>query len=196
MDIWEQDKLILFIAFVIPGFISIKVYDLLVPTNKTDSSKMLVDAVAYSSINYALLLIPMLSVESSKLNQVHPNCYAFFYFFVLFLAPILWALIWKWLRTQEFFQKNAPHPTLKSWDFVFSQRKSYWIKITLKDGSKIAGKFSSNSFASSFPAEEQIYLEETWILNDSGGFERAKNRSDGVIVIGSEIAYVELLKYS
>jgi len=34
MNIFEIDKLIIFIAFVIPGFISIKVYNLLSPTQK------------------------------------------------------------------------------------------------------------------------------------------------------------------
>ena len=28
MDIWDVDKLVLFIAFVIPGFVSIKTYQL------------------------------------------------------------------------------------------------------------------------------------------------------------------------
>ncbi len=196
MDIWELDKLVLFIAFVIPGFISIKVYDLLIPTNKLDSSKILIDAIAYSSINYALLSIPILAVEASELKQVHPNCYAFFYFMVLFLAPILWALVWKWLRTRQFFQKNAPHPTSKSWDYVFSQRKPYWMKITLKNGSKIGGKFAEKSFASSTPAEEQIYLEEVWLLNDKGGFDRPKNETEGIIIMSSEILYVEFFKYN
>jgi hypothetical protein len=36
MNIWEVDKLIIFIAFVIPGFISIKVYDLFVPTERRE----------------------------------------------------------------------------------------------------------------------------------------------------------------
>jgi len=196
MNIWELDKLILFIAFVIPGFISIKIYDLLVPTTKVDSSKMIIDAVAYSSVNYALLTIPILSVETSDLRTMHPTCYALFYFIVLFIAPTIWAILWKWLRTREFFQKNAPHPTLKSWDFVFSQRKPNWIKITLKDGSQVAGKYASRSFASSYPAEEQIYLEETWILNERGGFDRPKKRTDGVIVMSGEIRCVELFTYN
>ena len=40
------------------------------------------------------------------------------------------------------------------------------MKVILKDGTLIAGKYAGNSFASSAPADEQLYLEETWILND------------------------------
>ena len=103
--------------------------------------------------------------------------------------------LWKYLRSREFFQKNAPHPTARPWDYVFSQRKPYWVKITLKDGTLVAGKYAEKSFTSSSPAPEQIYLEETWILNDKGGFERVKNDTAGVIILSSEISYIELRTY-
>lgn len=192
MDIWEVDKLILFIAFVIPGFISIKAYQLLFPSTKVSTSDQLIDAVAYSSINYALLILPILSVERGLLKEAHPTLYNLFYIFVLFLAPIAWVLIWRFLRTRDFFQRNAPHPTAKPWDYVFLQRKPYWVKIHLKDGTVIAGRYAEKSFASSTPAEEQIYLEETWVINDKGAFERPKNNTAGVIVLSSEISYLEL----
>jgi len=38
MEIWEIDKLVLFIAFVIPGFISIKCYQLLFPGTEKSAS--------------------------------------------------------------------------------------------------------------------------------------------------------------
>jgi len=192
MDIWEIDKLMLFIAFVIPGFIAIKCYQLIFPGTEQPTSEKLVDAIAYSSINYALLILPIIAVENSQLNSVCPFLYYLFYIFVLFLAPIIWVLVWKYLRTRDFFQKNAPHPTAKPWDYVFSQRKPYWVKITLKDGTVIAGRYAENSFASSAPAEEQIYLEEAWIVNEKGGFERQKNNTAGVIVLHAEISHVEL----
>jgi hypothetical protein len=192
MDIWEVDKLRIFIAFVIPGFIAIKCYQLIFPGTERPTSEKLVDAVAYSSINYALLILPIIAVENSQLDSVHPFLYYLFYIFVLFFAPIMWVLAWKYLRTRDFFQKNAPHPTVKPWDYVFSQRKSYWVKITLKDGTVIAGRYGENSFASSAPAEEQIYLEEAWIVSDKGGFVRQKNNTAGVIVLHAEISHVEL----
>lgn len=99
------------------------------------------------------------------------------------------------MRSTDFAQKNAPHPTGKPWDYVFSQRKPYWIKIVKTDGTIIGGKYSEKSFASSSPAPEQIYLEESWIVNDNGGFERVKNNSAGVIILSSDISHIELRKY-
>lgn len=194
MSIWELDKLYLFIAFVIPGFIGLKAYEIIVPGNAKDSSKQLIDAIAFSCLNYALLLWPILWVENSNLKKEHINIYALFYLFVLFMAPILWGLLWKKIRTTEMFQKNAPHPTLKPWDYVFGKRQAYWVIVNLKNGTKIAGKYDSNSFVSSAPAEEQLYLEEHWVLNEDGGFERPRETTEGVIILSDEILYVELFK--
>lgn len=195
MDIWDLDKLFLFIAFVVPGFISIKVYQLFFPGERKKSSEQVVDAVAYSSINYAILFWPIFLIESSGIRSSSPSWYFIFYVFVLLIAPIIWVWVWSKIRKTEFVQKNAPHPTPKAWDYVFSQRKSYWVKVTLKNGDVIGGLFHTNSFASSAPAEEQIYIEETWILNDEGGFERMKNDSAGVIILSSEISHIEFRNY-
>ncbi|MBR9910400.1 MAG: hypothetical protein GYB33_08635 [Gammaproteobacteria bacterium] len=193
MDIFEESKLILFIAFVVPGFIAIKAYELLSPAQQRDSSKQLIDAVSYSCLNYAVLILPIYYLETNNLSKSHPNLYALFYFCVLFVAPVLLVIGWRILREFEWVQKFVPHPTQKPWDFVFSQRKTYWVTVTLKNGAKIAGMYGPNSFASSAPSEEQIYLEEQWMLNDEGGFDRAVEQTSGVIVLSSEILSIEFM---
>lgn len=191
MDIWAANKLLLFIAFVIPGFVSLKTYELLFPAATKESDKLLIDAVAYSSINYALLLWPIYEIETHSVREVYPTAYVLFYVFVLFIAPISWACVTKRLRSTEFFQQSIPHPTAKPWDYVFAQRKPYWVIVTLKDGKQFAGKYDAASFASSAPAPEQLYLEEAWVLNTDGGFERQRNETAGIIILSSEIITVE-----
>lgn len=194
MDIFEGNSLALFIAFVIPGFVSLKAYGLFVPDAPKKSDKLFIDAVAYSSINYALLLWPIYWIENLEVRQSHPFMYVLFYVLVLLIAPILWAYVLKRLRTTEFLQRSMPHPTSKPWDFLFSQRKPYWVIVTLKDEKKIAGRYDSASFASSAPATEQLYLEETWVLNNDGGFERPRTETAGIIILSSEIVTVEFFK--
>ncbi|MUJ26313.1 DUF6338 family protein [Aliivibrio fischeri] len=195
MSIWEVDKLQLFIMFVIPGFISIKTYELLYPSQIRDSSKQVIDAITYSCVNYALLYWLIISLEgqtgTDSFKIVHPNLYILFYIFVLLIFPVILAFIWKWLRESEKFKNNIHHPTEKPWDYFFSQNKCYWVKVILNDGNIVAGYFGLNSFASSAPAEEQIYLEQTWKLRDDGSFERAINNTAGVIILTSEISHIE-----
>jgi hypothetical protein len=191
MNIWEQDKLLLFIAFVIPGFVSLKAYELFFPSQRTESVKQIVEAITYSCINYALLFWLIVFVESSDIKATCGFLYFVFYIFVLFIAPIIWVWIWKILRSSERFQKSAPHPTQKPWDYVFGKRIPYWVIVTLKDGTKIAGSYDSNSFSSSTPAEEQIYLEEVWMMNEDGGFERPKESTKGIIILSNEMVSIE-----
>ncbi|MHB8348545.1 MAG: DUF6338 family protein [Acidiferrobacterales bacterium] len=91
MDIWSPNRLILFLAFVIPGFVSLKAYELLFPSMPKDSSKRLIDAIVYSCINYALLFWPIYEVETSQLRSLCPSVYFAFYFFVLFIVPVVLA---------------------------------------------------------------------------------------------------------
>lgn len=178
---------------MVPGFIAIKVYELLSPSKQVDTSKQVIDAISYSCLNYTILLWPIFTVESSGLRESHPQIYILFYMAVLFIAPVLLVLFWKYLRELDWLQKFVPHPTQKPWDFVFAQRKTYWVIVTLKNGKKIGGMYGPNSFASSSPSEEQIYLEEQWILNEDGGFCRKVEQTSGIIILSSEIRSVEFM---
>lgn len=191
-NIWTPDAIQIFILFVVPGFISIKIYELFFPCSETDSSKKIIDAISFGSINFGILYIPISLVENSTMKSSCWFGYFIFYLFVIFLAPALWVWIWRKIRLSYWFQSRAPHPTQKPWDFVFSQRKEYWVIATLKNGKKIAGWYGYNSFASSTPASEQIYLEQSWELNSDGRFEKRHEQTAGVIILSKEIEVLEL----
>jgi hypothetical protein len=59
---------------------------------------------------------------------------------------------------------------------------------------QFAGRYDSTSFASSSPASEQLYLEEAWVLNSDGGFERPRTETAGILILSSEIMTVEFFK--
>lgn len=192
MNIWSPDSLVLFIVFAIPGFVASKTYEILVPSGE---SAKVVDAVAYSCMIYAVIGAPLYLIARSDWALNHLLWLSLLFAVVLFVVPVLGAVTWWYLRGGQLFQKFAPHPTSNSWDFIFSKRKSYWIKVHTTDGKLYAGRYSSKSFASSTPAEEQIYLEESWLLNDKRGFERVKNRSAGVLLLKSAISAIEFFDF-
>lgn len=194
MITFDQNEFILFIAFVIPGMIAIKTYSLVTPSGYTETSKQIIDAITYSCFNYAVLLWPIYKIETGDIKTIHPDKYVLFYMCVLFVVPAMLAILWRYIRECDFIQKFVPHPTTKPWDHVFSKRQTYWMIVTLKNGNKIAGKYGSASFVSSYPAEEQIYLEEEWVLNEDEGFDRMVEQTAGIIIMPSEIALVELKK--
>ncbi|HHF8545491.1 TPA: hypothetical protein ACPTZT_004683, partial [Escherichia coli] len=67
MDILEKGKLFLFVLFIMPGFISMRVYRLFHPSADSDTSKVLIDVVSYSCINFSLLLIPIYLIEINNI---------------------------------------------------------------------------------------------------------------------------------
>ncbi|MFO0795308.1 MAG: DUF6338 family protein [Candidatus Brocadiaceae bacterium] len=194
MDIWQIDKVILFLIFFIPGFISIKIYELLVPSKQRDYSKSLFEVIGYSSLNFAALLWLIILIHSANFYDQHKIRYFVLLFFIIFITPILWPVIFFRLSQWGPIAKYIIHPIKKPWDYVFSKRKVFWVIVHLKDKRKIGGKYGKNSFASSYPAEEQIYLEEVWKLDESGRFVEPIERSKGIIILNDEILSIEFFQ--
>jgi len=191
MDIWALDKLVLFIFFVIPGFITLKAYGLLAATGHRESSQQLIDAVAYSCIDYAILAFPISILETSNLRAEAPYWYFGIWASFLLVIPVALAFAFWKLRSTDLFQKVLPHPVGRPWDFFFAQRRQLWAVVTLKDGRKVGGLFGSKSFASSHPYSHELYLEDAWLVNADDGLERVRSRTAGVLIAGSDISTIE-----
>lgn len=181
MDFLEVSKLVLFILFFVPGFITIKTYNLISPSSKSTSEEI-VDAISYSSINYAVWLIPLIYLYEFRLHDNYLLISSTTLFFIVFISPVALAFLWKKLRSFDFFQMFAPHPTGKPWDYYFSKKKTCGVIINMGSGKKVGGIYGVNAFSSSYPHEEQIYLDEEWIINEDGAFERPVAQSAGIIV--------------
>ncbi|ODV43421.1 hypothetical protein AWV79_17345 [Cupriavidus sp. UYMMa02A] len=193
VDISSVDKLYLVVLFVIPGFIGMKFYGIAVAGDKLDASKAIVDAVAFSCFNYAVFSWLIYWVQTSDLKHAHPVFYVACWVFVLLFAPILCAAALVWLRRSKLVARWLPHPTGKAWDYIFSQREQFYLIITLKSGKRIGAAYGPQSFASSFPCEEQIYVEQVWDIDDAQGFMSAHTNSRGMLVSGANIESIEFI---
>jgi hypothetical protein len=191
MDIWQIDKLSLFLIFLIPGFVSTKIYDLLIPGERRDFSKSFFEMVAYSAINFALLSWLIVLIHSKGFYDHHQLLYFGFLFLILFVFPAVWPFVYFQASSWKIFAKHLIHPIPKPWDYVFCKRQSFWVIVHLKDKRRIGGKFDTDSFASSYPAKEQIYLQEVWELGEKGNFVKPIEGSKGIVILGDEIVAVE-----
>lgn len=194
MDIWQVDKLILFIIFFVPGFISIRIYDLLVASERRDFSGTFIEAIGYSAINFALLSWLIILIHSNNFYEDYRVTYFILLVVILFVVPAILPVIFFKLITWKPIAQFVVHPDRKPWDYVFGKGKPYWIIVHLKDGRKIGGVYDEDSFASSYPAEEQIYLEKVWKLDKEGIFLRQIDRTEGIIIMRDEILSIEFFK--
>lgn len=191
MDKWDINSLVLFLIFFIPGFISIKVYDLFIPSERRDFSKSLFEVMGYSAINFAALSWLIILIHSNNFYSTHKIIYFLFLLIIIFIIPIIWSLVFLKILSWPPISKKIVHPIRKPWDYVFGRKLCYWVIVHLMDGKKIGGIYDKNSFTSSYPAEEQIYLEQVWHLDEKGGFMKPVERSGGIIILGKEISSLE-----
>jgi len=193
MDIWEQDKLILAILFLIPGFIIMKSYNVLATGEKIESSSAIVDALAYSCLNYALFSWVIYLLIVNEIRTHHPYWFAFSCASILFVGPLFIAYGLFKLRSTKLATKHLPHPTPKPWDYIFGAGESFYLVITLVNGQRIGGMYWQNSFTSSYPAEEQIYMEEVWDVDENNGFVKKHVQTRGILISASEISTIEFI---
>lgn len=79
-----------------------------------------------------------------------------------------------------------------SWEYVMRLQRAGFVRIHLKDGEIIGGRYSGNSFAGSAEGSSpDLYLEDVWRLNDQGDFERSLLDNWGVWVAADTMQYVE-----
>jgi hypothetical protein len=194
MDIWNVDKLTLFLIFFLPGFVSLRIYDLLIPSPRRDFSKSVFEVVGYSVLNFAALSWLIYLIHQNNFSAAHGFWYLFFLFLILVGVPVLWPFLILKAFSLPFLAKYVLHPVSKPWDYVFGRKESYWVIVHLKDGKRIGGRFDTNSFASSDPAKEQIYLEELWKLDDDGAFVEPVDRSGGIILLEDSMLAVEFFR--
>lgn len=188
------NNLFWFFVFVVPGFIGQQTYALLTSSSVSDVKSQLYSAATYSCMYYVLLWYPILAFENSDFKNL-PILPYLFYIGILIILPIILTYFWRRIRMSKIVQNYFPHPDHKPWKHVFKKRESYWVIIELHDGTIIGGLYSEKSFTSSEPAKEQIYLEETWKLNNDGGFDEKKQSTKGIIVSASEMKYIEFFEY-
>ena len=189
------DNLWLFLVFFVPGFVSLKVYDLLVPSERRDFSKSLYDAVAYSALNFAALLWLIVRMRP---NWIAGDLTAAWYWsaFVLFVAgPAVWPVLLLSIRRLPPLTGYIADPNPRVWDRLFRKKQPFWVIVHLKDQRRIGGLYSTRSFASNSPATPEIYIEQVWKLDDNGVFLEPVESSAGVLILGEQILAIELFWY-
>ena len=185
----NKETLALFLIFFVPGFISLKVYDLLIPGERRDFTKSLVDAIAYSALNFAALLPVIVALLFRSLSP-----WLSYPVMVLLLVgmPALWPFLFLLIRRHPVVARRITSPNARVWDDIFAKRTPYWVIVHLKDQRRIGGLYGENSFTSHSPAPPEIYLEQVWHVDESGGFVGTVVKSTaGILIMGTDILALE-----
>lgn len=191
MNIFEPHSLLLFILFFMPGFVSIKVHDLLLPGNTRNATTYIVDGVACGTINFIFVM----PIAWLFLHYGIESFWAILFagILVLLITPLCIAWVYVRLLSSRFMRRHALGVAKQPWDVVFSGRKGLWVVVYLKNGKEIVGLYSTNSSASHYPQKRELFLEKVFVVNENGEL-ASKSDSEGVIIPGNSIDYIEFYK--
>lgn len=201
MDIFKDlsaSNIVIFFAFFVPGFVAMKVYDLLIAGERRDFSKGVYEVLAYSSLHYAVFYWAILAINNGTFPTDQPFAHWFLTVILFAVLPAGWPLLFLAISRIDGLKKWMRDPVPTPWDRVFltlKQRdKPVAVILRMKDGTRIGGAYAGDSRVSSYPDPNQIFLEAVYRLTPEGRFEAPVKGSLGVIVNGSEIGAVEFME--
>jgi hypothetical protein len=184
-------------GFLVPGFIWSAVLSMLVPRLSIKAESRVMEFLTLSCINHgvwswALLLI----FRAGPINE-QPLLNLWFLFGIVFLSPLGFGLLHAWLQQKEMvarllrrFGYRPIHSIPTAWDWKFSQGRSAWARVSLKNGSVIYGLFAEGSFAGSDPERRDLFLEAAFRLLDTGDLAPEED-TQGVLIVADQIATIE-----
>jgi len=111
------------------------------------------------------------------------------------VAPLIWPIFLRLSIKIPFVAKHVRHPMPKAWDYFFGDvRMECFVLARLKNGRLLGGVMSTQSFASSYPSDEDLYLEQVWQTTSDGAFVKPIPDSGGALVSRSECEYIQFIK--
>lgn len=194
MDSFTIDNILVFILFFLPGFLSVKFFQLVEPTGKIDIANSVFEIIGYSCLNHFIFSwVIYLNIKYDWLYK-HNTFFFLSLILVVIVGPILLSYCYYKISISKFFNKYATTGVSTPWDDFFKLKKSCYVVITLKDEGKIGGYYGTQSSSSVYPKPNQIYIQDVWLVDEKNKFLKKKPKTFGIIINMDEAKYIEFYK--
>jgi hypothetical protein len=186
--------LVLFLALVLPGFLSMRVYALIHPVGDATLKDQLLEAIAFGCLNFALTAYPLSLLVERDFGATRPFLAYLLLFLAFGLVPIALPILLRSILRRLAHRRWVLQPYRTSWDAFFIRRQRCWMIIHLLDGRRLGGWFGENSFASLHPQPGHLYVEELWELDEQSRFTKVIGRSKGAVLRPTDYHFVEFFE--
>jgi hypothetical protein len=196
------EAVILLLYLIVPGYVVVKVYDLLAPGERRSFGEAIIDILAWSFILMLFWFWPFIALYEygdTLGTWLHYLILFGITILAVFVTPVLAGYLLYTVRHRGFIRRTAKgsssHPSPTSWDWFFSENaNNYYVRFHLKTGEKLGGYYGENSFATSFPHKQEVYIEEEWHLDEDGKFTEPIEGTKGTIVNREDCSLVQFLE--
>lgn len=192
-DIKSLEGVHLALAFMVPGLVATFIRTQFT-TGRMPAPKDSLAAYFALSVFYLALVLPAVGYILEIRDAGYFRAAA--WFGVVFVGPALLGLLLGLNARHEFGRQllrrlglSTVHVMPTAWDWKFANAVPQWVMVTLKDGTCFSGFYSGHSFASSDPAERDLYIEQVYdVGNDNKWTPKA---GCSVLVAPGEIRTIE-----
>jgi hypothetical protein len=195
----KPEVLILLLFLLVPGFVFIRVIDTLHPGRRATMGHQIIDVGFWSVAILAVWFLPAVLLFRYGPGLSY-GLYPLLLFILIvggiFVTPILLAYILHRLELRGTLEKlgTKPSPTPSEWLFSHEAGKHFYVRFHRKEGKDLGGYFGENSFATSSPNGQEIYVEEVWRLDEDGRFVERVEETQGAIVNREDCTLIEFVE--
>lgn len=200
--------LVLLVAFVLPGFVTVLIQERTFKSAEDPTPlDRLLRALYYSVWVYLLLAVLALSlgIDRPQIERVYERydqdpAELVWRAALLILVPALLLAnatrLWAGSRAQRRLLKllriNERHEVPTAWDHFFAQGREAHIRVTLNDGVRVLGYYGPNSFAAYAKDGRDLYLEQLYSVDqETDWFDAPMDDNRGVWVRTDEAVSIE-----
>ena len=190
----SSDALVLAALAVVPGYLAIFAFEGVIARRERSDTRYILEAIAVSLAFWLLLYPTLLTLRQWSGIQLAPAVtLAIAAFSALIVPPMLgWCAAHTARMSTDFTQRLGFRPLIpRAWDHKFSQNEHLYLIITMSDGTRLGGYYSANSFASSYPTSEDLFVEKVVRLDEDGRFAHVDRHSAGAWVSATAIQFIE-----
>lgn len=148
------------------------------------------------SLIYYALVVPIAVWAAESIDALISKIWA--WYLLVLVGPLAMGMLLGFLaqlnlfgRVVRHFGFTIRHPMPTAWDQKFSDYRTQFVIVTLKDGRTIAGWLGRDSVASSEHNDRDLFVERVYRLGDDGEFIDLNGRS--ALIMGGEISTLEFI---
>lgn len=199
MDTFE--KVFYTVIFIVPGFVMAQIIDLICIKVKTDYGYHLIRCLYLSLIADIFGYLVFMLWKGFK-GKIEPFLYWVSLFMVLMLLSSILAIILGCIKRSQFWRNllakigiYVDHSIPYAWDYAFTRKDYFYLRIKLIDGTQVCGLYAARSFSSSEPDDRDILLEQVYDITEDNEMMVLKVRPKikGIMIRGNQISSIDYL---